>query len=336
MVITNPRLPDNPIVFANEAFQHLAGYSGDEIIGRNCRFLQGPDTDREAVSRIRAAVEAEASLNVELLNYRKDGSRFWNALYLSPVKGADGEVQFFFASQLDVTERVDAQRVVTEQRDAVEAEVRARTADLRAALDAKTTLLHEVDHRVKNNLTMIGSLLRLQARGLPDPALRETVDNMLSRVDALASVHKKLYQGEDIGRFDLSGFAVALVGDILEASRRSDVALKICVEPTQIATRNAAAVGLILSEIATNAVRHAFPADHGGAITLTLQRNQRVVNASVSDDGVGMAADPPRPGAIGRSLIQRLSRQVNGETRWTTGPRGTTASLTFADDDGQS
>ena len=131
MVITDPSQADNPIVFCNAAFQTLSGYDRDEIIGRNCRFLQGPDTNPDDVTRIRAAIEAQTDIAVDLLNYRKDGTQFWNALYLSPVRNDAGEVVFFFASQLDVTDRVQAQTIIAEQKSAVERQVEARTADLK-------------------------------------------------------------------------------------------------------------------------------------------------------------------------------------------------------------
>src|SRR3954462_3548076 len=85
MVITDPRQDDNPIVFANQAFQKLTGYDVDEIVGHNCRFLQGPETNRGSVAAIAAALRAEEAISIDLLNYRKDGSHFWNALYISPV-----------------------------------------------------------------------------------------------------------------------------------------------------------------------------------------------------------------------------------------------------------
>ena len=86
MIITNPSLPDNPIVFANDAFQRLTGYDRDELMGRNCRFLQGSQTDQDTIRRLREAVENGTDISVDILNYRKDGTSFWNALYLSPVR----------------------------------------------------------------------------------------------------------------------------------------------------------------------------------------------------------------------------------------------------------
>ena len=104
MVVTDPRLPDNPIVLANRSFLALTGYEFDEVLGRNCRFLQGPDTDAAAVALVRAAVAERRDVKVQLLNYRKDGAKFWNELYLSPVFDEDGELVNFFASQVDVTD----------------------------------------------------------------------------------------------------------------------------------------------------------------------------------------------------------------------------------------
>ncbi len=103
MVISNPRLHDNPIVFVNDAFCRLAGYAREEIIGRNCRFLQGGDTDPETVASIRAAVAAHEPIRLDILNYRKSGETFWNRLLMAPVRDAAGDLAYFFASQVDVT-----------------------------------------------------------------------------------------------------------------------------------------------------------------------------------------------------------------------------------------
>lgn len=105
MIVTDPHQPDNPIVFANQAFLRMTGYTPEELIGTNCRFLQGPETDPEVVARIRAAVRAEAAITIDLLNYRRDGSTFRNALYVGPVHDDSGALRYFFASQLDVSER---------------------------------------------------------------------------------------------------------------------------------------------------------------------------------------------------------------------------------------
>ncbi|HEY4583406.1 MAG TPA: histidine kinase famiy protein [Lysobacter sp.] len=114
MLVTDPRQPDNPIVFANRAFVAMSGYELDDVLGRNCRFLQGPDTDRDTVAAVRDAVETRTEISVEILNYRKDGSSFWNALFVSPVFNHAGELVYFFASQLDVSRRRDAEEALAQ------------------------------------------------------------------------------------------------------------------------------------------------------------------------------------------------------------------------------
>jgi PAS domain S-box-containing protein len=105
VTIADATADDLPIVYANEAFERITGYPAAEAVGRNCRFLQGPGTDAEAVAEIRAALDAREACSVELLNYRRDGTPFWNALEITPVEGAGGEITHFIGFQRDVTER---------------------------------------------------------------------------------------------------------------------------------------------------------------------------------------------------------------------------------------
>ncbi|PVH36863.1 hypothetical protein PAHAL_6G185200 [Panicum hallii] len=105
-VITDPRLPDNPIIFASDSFLRLTEYSREEILGRNCRFLQGPETDRGTVKKIRDAIDNQTEVTVQLINYTKSGKKFWNLFHLQPMRDQKGDVQYFIGVQLDGTERV--------------------------------------------------------------------------------------------------------------------------------------------------------------------------------------------------------------------------------------
>lgn len=328
MVITDPHQDDNPIVFCNVAFQELTGYDREEIMGKNCRFLQGPKTDPASVAQVRAAIEQGHDIDVDLLNYRKDGSIFWNALYLSPVRDAAGAIRFFFASQLNVTERVEAQQIINQQKALVEREVERRTADLRDALEAKTILLHEVDHRVKNNLTMIGSLLRLQARSIDDPAIVAKLDNMLERVDALAVVHRQLYQSDDIATFDIGMFAESLARDVIGSSGRNDIELALRTRSLMVDSAYASALGLILNEILTNAIKHGFADGRSGTLALFAGEEKGQGTIRICDDGPGMPA-VRRTKSIGAALITRLVRQVQAQVRWSDNAPGTCVTITF-------
>ena len=129
MLITDPLQDDNPIVFANDAFCALTGYPRDEVLGRNCRFLQEPDTDPVEVTRLRDAIAGRVAVEVQLLNRRKDGGVFWNRLFVSPVFRGDA-LAFFVASQFDATsERARLDHLETD-RQALEREVERRTRDL--------------------------------------------------------------------------------------------------------------------------------------------------------------------------------------------------------------
>ncbi len=156
MILTDPHQDDHPIVFCNRAFELLSGYDQQEILGRNCRFLQGPDTDRPTVDRIRAAIAAREDVHEEIFNYRKDGTGFWNALFISPVFGTEGELMYFFASQLDVTRRHEAEAVMQQAQ----------------RLETLGSMASGVAHEFNNLMTvMLGSLAQLE-RGM-QPGSRE-------------------------------------------------------------------------------------------------------------------------------------------------------------------
>jgi len=129
MVITDPRQHDNPIVFANDAFCALTGYARDEVLGRNCRFLQEPETDRVEIGRLREAIAEGVPVEVRLLNRRKDGGLFWNRLFVSPVFQGD-DLAFFVASQFDATSEKARLEHLETDREALEREVERRTRDL--------------------------------------------------------------------------------------------------------------------------------------------------------------------------------------------------------------
>ncbi|XP_023633499.1 phototropin-2 [Capsella rubella] len=106
-VISDPRLPDNPIIFASDSFLELTEYSREEILGRNCRFLQGPETDQATVQKIRDAIKDQREITVQLINYTKSGKKFWNLFHLQPMRDQKGELQYFIGVQLDGSDHVE-------------------------------------------------------------------------------------------------------------------------------------------------------------------------------------------------------------------------------------
>ncbi len=144
VTISDPHQKDNPLVYANESFLRLTGYALEDVIHRNCRFLQGPQTDPQDIACIRQALKAGTPLTVELLNYRKDGTPFWNRLTISPIRNDAGDITHFIAIQRDVTQYHEQQQ-----------KLRAQSASL-ASLEEALTLLRS---RVKEQEDTIAAFI---------------------------------------------------------------------------------------------------------------------------------------------------------------------------------
>ncbi|KGX90070.1 biphenyl 2,3-dioxygenase [Pontibacillus halophilus JSM 076056 = DSM 19796] len=119
ITITDPTIADNPIVYANESFQQITGYEEDDIIGHNCRFLQGKETDKDAVYQIKRAVENADSIEITILNYRKDGTPFWNELHIDPVYVESEDKTYFIGIQHDVTKQKETEEQLKTSEDEV-------------------------------------------------------------------------------------------------------------------------------------------------------------------------------------------------------------------------
>lgn len=326
MLVTDPHQPDNPIVFVNQAFQTLTGYSRDECVGRNCRFLQGERTDRSMVRKLGEAVKAGEDASVDILNYRKDGTPFWNALYISPVRNDGGEVAFFFASQIDITDRIAERQHIQNQKDMIASEVELRTSELQGALAAKTRLLDELDHRVKNNLAMIGSFLRLQARAVNDPRLRRMAEATMMRVDTLSAVHRHIYLDGELVPFDVADFAQTLLTDMTRQHGQGRVRIRMDIEPSPVHAPVASTIGVVLGEIVESVVR--YTADDGGEVALRVTRNDGAATIALRTTAADFAVAAVDPDGLRGTLVARLTRALNLDLRETHDEHGATVELT--------
>jgi PAS domain S-box-containing protein len=297
MVVTDPRQDDNPIVLANESFLEMTGYSGNEVIGRNCRFLQGSETNPATVAAVREAIAERREITAELLNYHRDGRPFWNQLLVSPVFDDAGDIRFFFASQIDVTARRAAQ-------------------DLEAAEHA---LLKEVDHRAKNALALVQSIMRLSRS--EDAAVYAHV--VQGRVDALARAHAMLAEG----RWRGVPIAQLLHGEIEPFGLQR---VQFQGPAVQIASAQVQPLALLLHEMLENASRHGALAHAGGRILLdwALTENDDLL---LRWREIGLAGPCQEPElALGLTMVTTMvERQLRGRSAFLWQASGLEAEFVF-------
>jgi PAS domain S-box-containing protein len=157
IIITDHQLPDDPIIYCNKAFEILSGYQRSEIIGRNCRFLQLDDRNQPERAKIKETVEKGQSSVVEIRNYKKDGTLFWNELYISPINDAHGNVTHFIGVQNDVTRRKKAESELVRERDLIEQKVAERTKSLLESQDYMDSIIQTV----RESLVVLGPDLKV-------------------------------------------------------------------------------------------------------------------------------------------------------------------------------
>src|ERR1700681_724323 len=210
------------------------------------------------------------------------------------------------------TEKVGLIRSLKTERDRLAVSL----TELAASLAEKDTLLKEVHHRVKNNLQVIASLLRLQADGIGDARLTVALRESQNRVESMALIHEQLYETEDLREVDLARHASLLASNLVYsyAVDQERISWSVNIEAVPLAVDRAIPAGLILNELISNAFKHAFPDGRKGSLLIEGRRRGGSVVLEVRDDGVGMPqdADRARPKSLGLEIVAILTRQLKG------------------------
>src|SRR5215211_927001 len=344
MLVTDATLPGNPIIFANRAFIELSGYTEDELLGQDPHFMNGEQTDADAMQQYEAAITEGRDHTVEILQYRKGGKPFRAMLFASPLDNGQGCVTHHFLSYFDITRRYDAEGELRTLTCELERRVAERTRDLEASnakleaanqklsklLAERNMLLSEVNHRAKNSLAVAASLLAIQGRRQPDRAVRALFEEAQDRLNAMARVHDLLSKSESVQRVDLATY----VTDICEALRPiteddGRVGFHVSAEDGILVEADTAfALGIVLTELITNAVKYAFPTPRAGTIFAKAERGEPGrVEGSIKDDGIGMASF--REGSLGYGLVRSLVQQIDGTIAVQSDP-GLAVTISFA------
>ena len=186
---------------------------------------------------------------------------------------------------------------------------------LRRLLDDRSLLLDEVNHRVKNSLQQIASVVRLQARSVEHADAREALNRTLDRIIAVGRVHEQMYKTDDaIGAFDAGRYTEALAQDLVSSLGRDDVALETRIEHAVLDVKQAVPLALILNELITNALKYGCPPDRPSKIKVALGTDGELYRLSVADDGEGLPKDfsPTKRRGLGMRAIEALARQLGG------------------------
>jgi two-component sensor histidine kinase/CHASE3 domain sensor protein len=213
----------------------------------------------------------------------------------------------------------------------LEDRVARRTAELAKARDRAELLVAEVNHRVANSLSLVASLVRLQFKLITDEPSKAALKETEARILAVASVHKRLYIGDDARFVDLQEYLSSVL-DNLEASMRGEghvASLRYKLEPLKLKTDSSINIGVIVTEWVTNAFKYAYP-DKSGEVRVLLRQQNGRAELSVEDDGVGRADGPAKGTGLGTRIVTAMARSIDGEVEYIARGRGTTARLSFA------
>jgi PAS domain S-box-containing protein len=301
-VLTDAQETDQPIVYINFEFERTSGYGRARAVGRNCRFLQGEGTDRGPVARIAEAVRAEQDITADILNYTAEGRPFWNRLMIAPLRDKSRRISHFMGVQKELS--ADPTR---------EGEL----------------ALQEVQHRVKNHLAMIAAMVRLQAR---NSVARTELDAVARRIQSLQLLYEQLSdrKGQNSGAIELGEYLARVARGVCKLADQAGIRSEVDVRSLTVPLQTAVSIGLILSELLTNVLKHAFQGRDTGAVRTTVREHgDGGIRVVVSDDGIGLPPphDLSTQDGLGCRLMTQLAASLDARLDVASDGCGTTFTL---------
>jgi PAS domain S-box-containing protein len=324
----------------NAGAERIKGYRAKEILGQSfSRFFPPEEQARGTPASLLEQAARDGHYVGEGWRVRQDGSRFWASVVITALYSAKGQLHAFAKVTRDITERREADRALAEANETLERRVAERTAalealnmQLEASLQEKEVLLKEIHHRVKNNLQIMSSLLFLQSQGVDDPHILAFLQESERRILSMALVHETLYQTADLAHFNLAQYIPTLSDQLVRAYgvHAGRIAVHIEVQEVTLPLDMAVPCGLILNELLSNCLKHAFPGGQAGNVTMTLAKETDHVILTVTDDGCGFPEhlDFRNTESLGLQLVCVLTEQLWGTISLARNA-GTTFTLAF-------
>ncbi|MBE0517497.1 MAG: PAS domain S-box protein, partial [Methanophagales archaeon] len=308
---------DGTITYTNDAMDELFGYKKGGLIGKYPSILNAGPTPEDVTKRIMEAIKKEGYWEGEIQNKRKDGSDFISYAKISALKDNDGNIINYLSTQHDITDRKQAEE------------------QIKASLREKEILLREIHHRVKNNLQIISALLDLQSKHVKDKEAFEMFRESQNRIKSMALIHEQLYQFKDLAKINMAEYIQKLATDLFYSYGvgRDRIELKLKAHDVLLGVNTAIPCGLIINELVSNSLKHAFSDGMEGEISIDLRsNNDHTFRLIVSDSGVGFPKDLDfrNTETLGLQLVITLVKQLKGTIELDRST-GTTFKVTFGD-----
>jgi PAS domain S-box-containing protein len=292
--------------FTGQSFAQWRGFGRLAVIH--------PDDVANWLDRWQRVLAGRAPVEAEYRIRHVSGEWRWVAGRAVPLVDDHGELRGWVMSNTDITERKHASDQLHRLNAELEQRVQDRTSELTAALREREVLLQEVHHRVKNNLQVISSLINMQVRKLAGEADRSALEECQTRVQAIALIHEQLYQSRDYANVPFSEYARGLVSNVFRTMGVShdSVKLDLAIADVAVPVDKAIPCGLMLNELITNALKHAFKDRRDGVLRVELTRSDHAIRLVVADNGVGLPLDLDvrSTKSLGLRLVNTLVRQL--------------------------
>ena len=308
---------DGIILTWNRAAERLYGYSAEEMKGQPISVLMPRERPNELIAILERLRRGEGIAHYETVRCRKDGRRIDVSLTVSPIKDAAGNIIGASAIARDITQRKQAER------------------QLKKALKEKELLLQEIHHRVKNNLQIVSSLLSIQSRRVQDEQALHAFKESQSRIQSMALIHETLCRSEDFSKIDFAEYVRELAHHLLVSYgiNSQAIQLEMDLKDVRLGVDTAVPCGLLITELISNSLTHAFPSRRKGKVQVRLHptENNRF-ELTISDNGIGFPREVDFRSArsIGLQLVNKLAEQLQATIEIHTND-GTDFKMTFCE-----
>ncbi|TGM48093.1 PAS domain S-box protein [Leptospira biflexa] len=285
------------IIYANRKFCEISKYSRNELIGKNHRIINSGYHPSDFFKNLYKTIQSGKTWHGEIRNKAKDGSFYWVATTIAPIKNARGEIEKYLSIRTDITEIKEADEKI------------------KSLLKEKALILIEVHHRIKNNMNTIYSLLKIEANSQEDKAHKTILLDASNRVRSMMLLYDKLYRSENTDAISIKDYFPILISEILNIfPNQKNIQTDIQVESIEISAKILSSIGIIINELVTNTMKYSFQERQSGKISFSAKKENQLLVICYEDDGkpIDSTIELHSSNSFGLNLISMLVKQLKG------------------------